>query len=206
MANSAFAQWLSRRGVKIAAAGRRVVIVDVENIERSARDAGIALNVPGLTSMLTARVARDLCAVLTSHAGTARLESAFAQAGWQVVGGHAQTSDGRANADLSIATVASMLTAGCRASDEFVLLTGDGELGCAVAEAVRLVSDNSPSIIIGSFRHALSRRLWPENNVDIAGVLELYARQRRAQVAWRTALRGSNHRSWNGDVQWSISI
>ena len=94
-----------RRENRRGGAGRGVAIADVENIERSARDAGIALHIPSLTGVLAARGAQELWAVLTSHAGTARLESAYAQAGWRVVGGHARTSDGSANAELSIATV-----------------------------------------------------------------------------------------------------
>jgi hypothetical protein len=156
-------------------------VADVENLIRSARDAGLDLDPRLLTDCLRRRGVVEKHAVLTRHENTAPVEAAFANAGWHVHAGDCRKADGRANADTQIAAVAGLVVGLTRPAAMF-LLTGDGELGCGIASSVRALSGQKVSIIVGAFAGARSARLSPLSNPDIDEALVL-----GPEVAWPSA-------------------
>lgn len=161
-------------------AGRRVlVIADVENLTYGAADLGLTLRYRRL-SMLVA----SGCAAAEFHAYFSReredrhFEDLLAANGWEAHPRDIETVvtvHGRkrcANSDHAIAFGAGVYATQPR-FDAVVLATGDGDLGCEIAAAVR--RERGPGLVLCtlSLAGSTSRRLDAAHSGDIDANLEI---------------------------------
>ena len=163
-------------GMNAVHGGHALVIVDVENLRYGLCKAGFKLDFKAFGDRLARSVGR-----VSAHAYSTAPESNCSRlAGYFHYAGYAahiqaietvQTFHGPrtlANSDNQILLGLAENVARLQ-PDVLVLVTGDGDLGCAVSKYLAEYSDRAPSLHIASVRETTSKRLHAQNNTGIAG-------------------------------------
>jgi hypothetical protein len=159
--------------------GRQVIVfADDENLRCGARDHGLTLSYVSLAATLH-RVSRRcaLHAFFSSHLGDHRRHTYFTQAGWTAHTRTIQTVRDRsgiktlANSDNFLLFTAGTLASRSQA-EVIVIASGDGALGCDLAEAVHALPKKRIVLTL-SIAGSTSNRLNAGYNPNIAENIEI---------------------------------
>jgi hypothetical protein len=159
--------------------GRQVIVfADDENLRCGARDHGLTLSYASLAATL--RRVSGKCALhafFSCHEGDLRRHAYFTQAGWTAHTRTIQTvRDRRGIKTLANSDNYLLFTAGTLASrsqaEVIVIASGDGALGCDLAEAVHALPKKR-IVLTMSLAGSTSNRLNAEHNPDIAANIEI---------------------------------